>query len=316
MTHIVSVLKSDKMRCYHFLFLVSFMPLVSSSGELFQSWKQHYGKHYRNIKEEQNRYAIWRRNLELVERHNKLNSSAFLMEMNRFADQLYIGHRIPLDHKTISSETIPTRSAPDSFDWRKKGAISPVKNQGQMGRPAVFATVDSIESMHFIKSGQLVELSIQEMAQCCNASFLTSNFECVKKLGGLCSTASYPDSRTCQSQQCTPVAMVTGAKQVKTGDEQDLKLAVYTQPVVAAIDASHASFQLYRSGVYYEPACSSQRLDHAILVVGYGSQAGKDFWIVKNSWGVDWGMEGYILMSRNRGNNCGIATTAEYPVGT
>lgn len=79
---------------------------------------------------------------------------------------------------------------------------------------------------------------------------------------------------------------VTGAKQVKSGDEQDLKLAVYTQPVVAAIDASHASFQLYRSGVYYEPACSSQRLDHAILVVGYGSQAGKDFWIVKNSWGM------------------------------
>ena len=79
---------------------------------------------------------------------------------------------------------------------------------------------------------------------------------------------------------------VTGAKQVKTGDEQDLKLAVYTQPVVAAIDASHTSFQLYRSGVYYEPACSSQRLDHAILVVGYGSQAGKDFWIVKNSWGM------------------------------
>ena len=88
MTHIVSVLKSYKMRCYHLLFLVSFMPLVSSSGELFQSWKQHYGKHYRNIKEEQNRYAIWRRNLELVERHNKLNSSAFLMEMNRFADQV------------------------------------------------------------------------------------------------------------------------------------------------------------------------------------------------------------------------------------
>lgn len=79
---------------------------------------------------------------------------------------------------------------------------------------------------------------------------------------------------------------VTGAKQVKSGDEQDLKLAVYTQPVVAAIDASHASFQLYRSGVYYEPACSPWRLDHAILVVGYGSQAGKDFWIVKNSWGM------------------------------
>lgn len=78
---------------------------------------------------------------------------------------------------------------------------------------------------------------------------------------------------------------VTGVTQVKKGDEGDLKIAVYTQPVVAAVDAGHSSFQLYRSGVYYEPRCSSSRLDHAILVVGYGTLEGKDFWIAKNSWG-------------------------------
>lgn len=78
---------------------------------------------------------------------------------------------------------------------------------------------------------------------------------------------------------------VTGVTQVKKGDEGDLKIAVYTQPVVAAVDAGHSSFQLYRSGVYYEPRCSSFRLDHALLVVGYGTLEGKDFWIAKNSWG-------------------------------
>lgn len=78
---------------------------------------------------------------------------------------------------------------------------------------------------------------------------------------------------------------VTGVTQVKKGDEGDLKIAVYRQPVVTAVDASHSSFQLYRSGVYYEPRCSSTRLDHALLVVGYGTLDGKDFWIAKNSWG-------------------------------
>jgi cathepsin L len=79
---------------------------------------------------------------------------------------------------------------------------------------------------------------------------------------------------------------VTGVKKVKQGDEEALKVAVYSQPVVAGIDASHASFQLYRSGVYYERGCSPLRLDHAVLVVGYGSVGGHDFWIVKNSWGM------------------------------
>lgn len=78
---------------------------------------------------------------------------------------------------------------------------------------------------------------------------------------------------------------VTGVTQVKKGDEGNLKIAVYRQPVVTAVDASHSSFQLYRSGVYYEPRCSSTRLDHALLVVGYGTLEGKDFWIAKNSWG-------------------------------
>lgn len=84
-------------------------------------------------------------------------------------------------------------------------------------------------------------------------------------------------------------------------------------PVTALIDASHASFQLYKHGIYYEKNCSTTQLDHAVTIVGYGSEQDNDYYIVKNSWGTNWGEGGYIRMSRNRQNNCGIASMVSWP---
>ena len=102
---------------------------------------------------------------------------------------------------------------------------------------------------------------------------------------------------------------------IEKGSEEGLKLAAAAVgPVSVGIDANHQSFQLYSEGVYDERDCSPIDLDHGVTVVGYGTENGKDYWLVKNSWGTSWGEEGYIKMRRNHHNMCGIATMAVYAV--
>jgi len=147
---------------------------------------------------------------------------------------------------------------------------------------------------------------------------MDSAFTYIKTNGGIDTEESYPytgTDGTCDFQANKVGATVAGFVDVKTGDEEALKQAVATVgPVSVAIDASSIFFQFYRSGVYNPLfGCSSTNLDHGVLAVGYGNSGGKDFWQVKNSWGDSWGMKGYIMMSRNKSNMCGIATQASYP---
>jgi len=302
----------------------------------WQFWKATNKCTYAHEGEESVRYMIWQDNVRYITEHNKRTDVSYTLQINEFADLTNAEYRERNGWKKSQRNRTTSESSkfmvpcgiemPDEVDWRKMGYVTPVKNQGQCGSCWAFSTTGSLEGQMFKKNGQLVSLSEQNLLDCsvsfgnhgCNGGLMDNAFDYIQANGGLDSEAAYPyETRqgVCRYKQADSAAVVTGYKDVDTGNELALKQALATQgPVSVAIDASHQSFQFYHKGVYDEPACDSYRLDHGVLTVGYGTEDGKDYWLVKNSWGTTWGEAGYVKMSRNCDNQCGIASEASYPL--
>ncbi|XP_027978097.1 cathepsin L1-like [Eumetopias jubatus] len=300
-------------------------------------WKAAHGKLY-DENEEGWRRAVWAKNMKMIERHNQEYSQgkhSFTMAMNAFGDltseefrQVMNGLKIQTRKEGNVFQAPPFAETPSSVDWREKGYVTPVKDQGLCGSCWAFSAAGALEGQMFRKTSKLVSLSEQNLVDCswsqgnegCRGGLMDYAFQYVKDNGGLDSEESYPycaQDGSCKYKPEQSVANDTGFTDIHQ-DEESLMVAVATVgPISAAIDASLDSFQFYHKGIYYDPNCSSEDLDHGILVVGYGSQGeepeNKKYWIVKNSWGMDWGMQGYILMAKDRDNHCGIATSASFP---
>merc|ERR1712126_200461 len=152
----------------------------------------------------------------------------------------------------------------------------------------------------------------------CRGGWYQSCWRYAMSAGGNMSESAYRYTARqgrCRFNRGQVVATVRSFHDTQPGNENDLTNALArVGPVSVAIDASPRSFMRYRSGVHWAPGCSSSRLSHAVLAVGYGSERGRDYYLVKNSWGTRWGAGGYIKMIRNRNNNCGIATKPSYPI--
>jgi len=216
---------------------------------------------------------------------------------------------------------------PDAVDWRKQGYVTPVKDQGQCGSCWAFSAVASLEGQHLKAAGSLVSLSEQNLVDCsqnfgnmgCDGGLMDQAFQYVQANGGIDTEQAYPYKavdQTCAYDAANIGAKCTGFTDVAAGDEEALQDAIASVgPISVGIDASQDSFQFYKSGVYADDNCSSQFLDHGVTAVGYDTDdSGAAYYIVKNSWGTDWGNQGYIWMARNKNNACGIATLPSYPL--
>jgi len=298
--------------------------------DAFVTFMQTYGRSY-NHYEFQHRYQVFKQNLDFISAHNSQNKGTTLA-INQFGDltneeftAIHNGFKSTSHHNLGSTFTPQSKPLPDSFDWRDKGAVSHVKNQGSCGSCWSFSTTGSVEGCNAIKNGNLTPLSEQQLLDCsdgygnngCHGGLMTDAMDYIIASGGLDSESSYPYSAnegSCNFKTQKISGTITSYRNIEEGNEGDLKAAVFEGPTSIAIDARGNEFQFYQSGVYSSDSCSSTELDHGVLAVGWGSDPkGGDYWIVKNSWGDDWGMEGYVWMARNKNNACGVATAATIP---
>jgi C1A family cysteine protease len=304
-------------------------PLTESEAEAsFTAFVKTHNKKYTHD-EFFSRFNIYKANMEKIRIHNLLGAK-YSMASNEFADQTWEEFRATkLGFKHIDNSVLRAKNAvaldasaaPASVDWRTKGIVTPVKDQGQCGSCWAFSTTGSVEAAVAQKTGNLISLSEQQLVDCstaqgnqgCNGGLMDYGFQYIITNKGITSEASYPykatGPNTCQKGKAV-AATIKSFTDVPAGDENSLLAAVAQQPVSVAIEADQEAFQFYSGGVL--TATCGQNLDHGVLAVGYGTDKGTDYWIVKNSWGASWGESGYIRLERGI-NQCGIADAASWP---
>lgn len=315
----------------------------------FQQWMRRHAKPYiSDVQEAERRFKVWIDNLAYIMDYNAKHTSHWL-GLNGLADltkeeyaQRYLGFdgqafKAAQGQKRASNllrsfkyADVDVNALPKAVDWRAQNAVVQVKNQGQCGSCWAFSATGAVEGINAIFSKELVSLSEQELVDCdtdqdrgCNGGLMDYAFAFIIKNKGIDTEAHYP--YTAQNGVCNArhkkhhAVTIDGYEDVPENDEVSLKKAAAHQPISVAIEADQKAFQLYAGGVFSDESCGTQ-LDHGVLVVGYGvDPAGGEYWIVKNSWGADWGDHGYIRLKAQisaKEGICGIAMAASYPTKT
>ena len=335
---------------FQLLFLVASFFLMCNSQNLrsrqlseSDEWKQftdfqkRFNKNYESLQAVAERFEIFRSNLREIILHNVDTTHNFTLGINQFADltvdefrDMYVGGvKDELGSYGCKSFSSHGSNLPSSVDWRNKGVVTAVKDQGQCGSCWAFSATGAVSSAVSISKGQLLDLSEEQLVDCttgvsygshgCSGGQMEGAFKYVIE-HGQCSEASYPytagNGKSGSCQKCSAVAHISSCSDVTPNDQLALKASVAQQPVSIALSADTRYFQLYSSGVLTSTDCYTQ-LNHGVLIVGYGEENGLKYWLVKNSWSSSWGDNGYIKILRSDSTTdpgiCGIAMDPSFP---
>jgi C1A family cysteine protease len=302
----------------------------------FQKFIKKYHKKYNSVNEFLARYEVFRRNTMATFKEE----NSYRTGITKFSDltqQEFAKTYLNLNYDAMAVANFNphivkvTNAAPDAWDWRDKGYVSPIKDQGSCGSCWAFSTIANLEGLYYKEKGVMVTMSEQMLVDCdtidsgCNGGLMENTFTWLKENGGIMTDDDYPYTGykgSCKSDPSKYVDMkITGYKKLGSSwstwsavDEEEVKEFLYeTGPLAIALNADYLSY--YTGGIvdYTSSQCPSSGINHAVTLVGYGTDesSGMDYWIIKNSWGSDWGEYGYFRIRRGNGTcgvNCYITT--------
>ncbi|KAI2805444.1 hypothetical protein BLOT_004441 [Blomia tropicalis] len=303
--------------------------------ESFNDFSKKHNKNYETKEESTKRQHFFRHNYRFIMAHNRKTTS-FKLGVNhltdRSNDELKVLRGVRSTNKEYNGGMYFDKTKynmsklPSQWDWRLVGAVTPVKDQAICGSCWSFGTTGAMEGAYFVKTGNLVKLSQQQLVDCswseqnngCDGGEDFRSYKYLMKAGGIATADSYGPylgiDGKCHDREVQKAVKVTGFYNVTRGDPESMKVALFNHgPVTVSIDASLKTFSFYSHGVYYDPKCSSENLDHSVLAVGYGELNGEKYWLIKNSWSTYWGNDGYVLINQ-KGNDCGVLTDATFPI--
>ncbi|KAF2366913.1 Cathepsin propeptide inhibitor domain (I29) [Trinorchestia longiramus] len=295
----------------------------------FQSFMREHDKKYDTPDEFRNRFSIFRQNLQRVKQLRRSEQGSATYGVTKFADlteeefSKMLGFkpelRRPSERRQVVTE-IPKMDLPDSYDWRSFNVVTPVKKQGMCGSCWAFSTTGNVEGQWSLKHNELLSLSEQELIDCdkedhgCEGGLPENAYEAIEKLGGLETEDQYPyngHDGTCHMEKTKVKVQVNGSVELPTDEGEIAQWLFKNGPVSIGLNAN--ALQFYTGGVSHPMRflCNPKGINHGVLIVGYGTHVTKylhrkqPYWLIKNSWGTNWGEQGYFRMYRGDGT-CGL----------